>query len=100
MLTCAMLMTHHIPKVETTCSIWFTVELGVRFLSAKSKKKFMTSVLTYIDVLSVLPFYVVLAIEASNANNESLQGMYVDTSTIYMYTTQHPCFTVARSKAL
>lgn len=52
-------------RVEMACYIWFTVELIVRFASAAQKISFLTSLMNIIDILTVLPYYLVLVLEGS-----------------------------------
>ncbi|XP_072529341.1 potassium voltage-gated channel subfamily A member 5 [Salminus brasiliensis] len=49
--------------VETTCVIWFTFELLVRFLACPSKSAFSKTVMNVIDVMSIMPYFITLGTE-------------------------------------
>ncbi|XP_016077197.1 PREDICTED: potassium voltage-gated channel subfamily A member 5 [Miniopterus natalensis] len=49
--------------VETTCVVWFTFELLVRFLACPSKAAFSRNVLNVIDVVAVFPYFITLGTE-------------------------------------
>ena len=51
----------HIFAIEATCIAIFSVELCLRVISAPERKEYLKSVLTWVDILAVLPFYVGLA---------------------------------------
>ena len=46
--------------IEMICVIWFTIDLAVRFTTTRTKKAFVLGFLNWIDLLSVLPFYLEL----------------------------------------
>ena len=46
------------------CYIWFTVEFVARLLCCASKKNFCKSLLNWIDLLAILPFYLQLIVES------------------------------------
>ncbi|PFX28965.1 Potassium voltage-gated channel subfamily A member 1 [Stylophora pistillata] len=47
-------------SLEMACYVWFTFELAVRFCSAPHKLRFFRSMLNFIDIISVFPYYVLL----------------------------------------
>jgi len=46
---------------EAIAVIFFTVELGLRFISCPSKRRFMRAFANWIDLLAILPFYLEMA---------------------------------------
>ena len=46
--------------IETTCTVWFTIEAIVRFASCPSKVAFWKDFKNIVDVTAVLPYYVTL----------------------------------------
>ena len=44
--------------IETTCTLWFTMEIIVRFIASPSKTKFFKDFKNIVDVLAVVPYYV------------------------------------------
>ena len=46
------------------CYIWFSLEFVVRLLSCASKKNFFKSLLNWIDLIAILPFYIQLILES------------------------------------
>ncbi|XP_004692920.1 PREDICTED: potassium voltage-gated channel subfamily A member 5 [Condylura cristata] len=49
--------------VETTCVIWFTFELLVRFFACPSKAEFSRNIMNIIDVVAVFPYFITLGTE-------------------------------------
>lgn len=58
--------------LEHVCMVWFTVELALRFLCVRDKAGFSRSVPNVIDLLAVLPFYVMLAVERLHGESAEL----------------------------
>jgi len=54
-------------SLEMACYVWFTVELVVRFLSAPKKLRFFCSPLNIVDIVSVVPYYVLLTMQGARA---------------------------------
>jgi len=50
---------------ESVCVAWFTVEFGLRLASCPSKFAFAKDIMNTFDVLAILPFFVVLAVQVS-----------------------------------
>jgi hypothetical protein len=51
--------------IESICTVWFTMELVMRFLSAPHKFKFMKELGNIIDLFSILPYYIELVSTSS-----------------------------------
>lgn len=51
---------YFILKAEQFCIIWFTVELSIRFIVAPEKRKFLSKVLNIIDIMVIIPYYILL----------------------------------------
>ncbi|XP_068611303.1 potassium voltage-gated channel subfamily A member 5 [Brachionichthys hirsutus] len=49
--------------IETTCVIWFTFELFVRFFACPSKSQFSKTVMNIIDIMSILPYFITVGTE-------------------------------------
>lgn len=49
--------------IETTCVIWFTFELFVRFFACPSKSEFSKTVMNIIDIMSIMPYFITLGTE-------------------------------------
>ncbi|KAK2573422.1 Potassium voltage-gated channel subfamily A member 1 [Acropora cervicornis] len=61
-------------SLEIACYIWFTVELVVRFCTAPSKLHFFRSTLNIVDIISVLPYYILLTMQGARAPLSVLRG--------------------------
>ncbi|XP_067094625.1 potassium voltage-gated channel subfamily V member 1 [Osmerus mordax] len=61
--------------LEYACVVWFTGELGLRFLCVRDKCRFSRSVPNVIDLLAILPFYVTLAVESLHGGSSELENM-------------------------
>eukprot|EP01063_Lacrimia_lanifica_P016430 TRINITY_DN2299_c1_g1_i1.p1 TRINITY_DN2299_c1_g1~~TRINITY_DN2299_c1_g1_i1.p1 ORF type:complete len:886 (+),score=242.43 TRINITY_DN2299_c1_g1_i1:145-2802(+) len=53
--------------IEAVCMGWFTLELVARGVSCPNLKAWLTSFFTVIDILSILPFYIDLAVGRDQA---------------------------------
>lgn len=49
--------------IETTCVIWFTFELIVRFFACPSKSEFSKTIMNIIDIMSILPYFITVGTE-------------------------------------
>uniref|UniRef100_A0A7M4FNP0 Potassium voltage-gated channel subfamily A member 5 n=1 Tax=Crocodylus porosus TaxID=8502 RepID=A0A7M4FNP0_CROPO len=49
--------------VETTCVIWFTFELLVRFFACPSKPEFSRNIMNIIDIVAIIPYFITLGTE-------------------------------------
>ena len=48
--------------IEVCCIVWFTVELAARFACCPNKKDFWKSIINWIDLAAILPFYIGLMV--------------------------------------
>jgi len=46
--------------IETVCTAWFTIEVGVRFAASPSKLRFWRDFKNIVDVMAIVPYYVTL----------------------------------------
>lgn len=62
--------------VETVCVAWFSLELTLRFLQARSKLEFARTPLNIIDAVAILPYYISLLVEERDLrlNNQAYAG--------------------------
>ncbi|ESN91001.1 hypothetical protein HELRODRAFT_187620 [Helobdella robusta] len=63
----------HLARIETVCIGWFTFEYLVRFLASPNKCNFLKSILNFIDLAAMLPYYVSLVVsifDQKNAGND------------------------------
>ncbi|XP_013864047.1 potassium voltage-gated channel subfamily D member 3 [Austrofundulus limnaeus] len=59
--------------IDTACVMIFTVEYLMRLFAAPSRYRFMRSVMSIIDVVAILPYYIGLVM----TNNEDVSGAFV-----------------------
>uniref|UniRef100_A0A4W3IWV9 A-type voltage-gated potassium channel KCND1 n=1 Tax=Callorhinchus milii TaxID=7868 RepID=A0A4W3IWV9_CALMI len=59
--------------LDTACVMIFTVEYLLRFFAAPSRYRFMRSVMSIIDVVAIMPYYIGLVM----TNNEDVSGAFV-----------------------
>uniref|UniRef100_A0A3B3VKS0 Potassium voltage-gated channel subfamily D member 3 n=1 Tax=Poecilia latipinna TaxID=48699 RepID=A0A3B3VKS0_9TELE len=59
--------------IDTACVMIFTVEYLLRLFAAPSRYRFMRSVMSIIDVVAILPYYIGLVM----TNNEDVSGAFV-----------------------
>ena len=52
--------------IESVCVAWFTVEFVMRMVSCPSLWSFVRDIMNAIDVLAIVPFFVVLVIQVSH----------------------------------
>ncbi|XP_076879567.1 voltage-gated potassium channel regulatory subunit KCNG2 isoform X2 [Brachyhypopomus gauderio] len=64
----------HMFIVETVCVAWFTLELALRFMQARSKLVFAREPLNVIDTLAILPYYVSLVLDLKGGSPGELAG--------------------------
>lgn len=48
--------------VETICTLWFILDLVIRFLVSPVRNRFFFNVMNIIDILSILPYFIDLAL--------------------------------------
>jgi len=61
--------------LENFCIIWFTTEFLVRLLVAPQISRFLQNPLNIIDLISILPFYVMLAIDLALHSGDDFQDI-------------------------
>ncbi|TTA54971.1 Potassium voltage-gated channel subfamily G member 2 [Bagarius yarrelli] len=67
--------------VETVCVAWFTLELALRFLQARSKLEFACGPLNIIDAVAILPYYISLLVDEKDlrlGDHTNPGGGYLD----------------------
>ncbi|XP_039919258.1 potassium voltage-gated channel subfamily A member 5 [Hirundo rustica] len=52
--------------IETTCVIWFTFELLVRFFACPSKPEFSRNLMNIIDIVAIIPYFITLGTELAH----------------------------------
>ncbi|ELV09158.1 Potassium voltage-gated channel subfamily A member 5 [Tupaia chinensis] len=58
--------------VETTCVIWFTFELLVRFFACPSKAEFSRNIMNIIDVVAIFPYFITLGTELAAQGQQAM----------------------------
>ncbi|XP_048789716.1 potassium voltage-gated channel subfamily A member 5-like [Lagopus muta] len=56
--------------IETTCVIWFTFELLVRFFTCPSKPEFSRNIMNIIDIVAIIPYFITLGTELANEQQQ------------------------------
>ncbi|XP_077329579.1 A-type voltage-gated potassium channel KCND2 isoform X2 [Lithobates pipiens] len=59
--------------LDTACVMIFTVEYLLRLMAAPSRYRFIRSVMSIIDVVAIMPYYIALVM----SNNEDVSGAFV-----------------------
>ena len=57
--------------LEIFCVAWFTIEYVARLLAAPQKLKFVRSFLNIIDLIAILPYYIILGLSAGGSSETS-----------------------------
>ncbi|XP_076015933.1 potassium voltage-gated channel subfamily A member 5 [Genypterus blacodes] len=60
--------------IETTCVIWFTFELLVRFFACPSKSEFSKTVMNIIDIMSIMPYFITVGTELAEQQGQEHQN--------------------------
>ncbi|XP_044533686.1 potassium voltage-gated channel subfamily A member 5 isoform X2 [Gracilinanus agilis] len=60
--------------VETTCVVWFTFELLVRFFACPSKAEFSRNIMNIIDVVAIFPYFITLGTELAEQQPGGIGG--------------------------
>ncbi|XP_068962137.1 potassium voltage-gated channel subfamily A member 5 [Petaurus breviceps papuanus] len=60
--------------VETTCVVWFTFELLVRFFACPSKAEFSRNIMNIIDVVAIFPYFITLGTELAEQQPGGVGG--------------------------
>ncbi|XP_017567535.1 potassium voltage-gated channel subfamily G member 4 [Pygocentrus nattereri] len=58
----------HMFILETVCVVWFSLELALRFLQARSKLEFVRGPLNIIDTIAILPYYISLVVDENDSS--------------------------------
>ncbi|XP_051890287.1 potassium voltage-gated channel subfamily A member 5-like [Pristis pectinata] len=61
--------------VETTCVVWFTLELLVRFFACPSKSVFARDIMNIIDIVAIIPYFITLGTELAEQSSNGQQAM-------------------------
>ncbi|KRZ89370.1 Potassium voltage-gated channel protein Shal, partial [Trichinella sp. T8] len=72
-ITCGDLYDIQFFVVDTACVIIFTIEYLLRLYAAPNRYKFMRSVMSIIDVVAILPYYIGLGLQG----NKDVSGAFV-----------------------
>ena len=59
--------------IDTACVIIFTIEYLLRLFAAPDRCRFMRSIMSVIDVVAILPYYIGLGLQ----NNKDISGAFV-----------------------
>ncbi|KAF1396672.1 Potassium voltage-gated channel subfamily A member 5, partial [Spheniscus humboldti] len=60
--------------IETTCVIWFTFELLVRFFACPSKPEFSRNIMNIIDIVAIIPYFITLGTELAHEQQQPGSG--------------------------
>ena len=63
--------------VEVACTSWFTFEYVVRFISSPNKLTFLKSFLNLVDLLAILPYFIMLGVSTEQENGSPLSMIRV-----------------------
>lgn len=55
--------------LNTICNSWFTIEYVLRFIASPKKIVFLRSAVNFIDLLSILPFYLTMGIGSAGGSS-------------------------------
>ena len=55
--------------VEAFCVAWFTIELSARFILCPEKLKFVKSLMNWVDLVSIVPFYMTILMPENKETN-------------------------------
>lgn len=56
--------------IETTCIVWFTSELLVRFASCPEKFGFFKNIMNLIDIVAIIPYFITLGTVIADSNQQ------------------------------
>ncbi|KAJ9471821.1 Kcna5-prov protein [Diplonema papillatum] len=63
--------------LETLCIAWFTCELSARFITSSNKKQFCKDPLNYIDLASILPYYIDIIVRQTTGKSGASGGFLI-----------------------
>jgi potassium voltage-gated channel Shal-related subfamily D protein 2 len=72
-ITCGDLYERQFFVIDTACVIIFTIEYLLRLFAAPDRCKFMRSIMSVIDVVAIMPYYVGLGLQ----DNKDISGAFV-----------------------
>uniref|UniRef100_A0A8R1HKL8 Ion_trans domain-containing protein n=1 Tax=Caenorhabditis japonica TaxID=281687 RepID=A0A8R1HKL8_CAEJA len=72
-VTCGEAYEQQFFVVDTACVIIFTIEYFLRLFAAPDRCKFMRSIMSVIDVIAIMPYYIGLGL----TNNKDVSGLFV-----------------------
>ncbi|CAO4373549.1 hypothetical protein L5515_010980 [Caenorhabditis briggsae] len=72
-VTCGEAYEEQFFVVDTACVIIFTIEYFLRLFAAPDRCKFMRSIMSVIDVIAIMPYYVSLGL----TDNKDVSGLFV-----------------------
>ncbi|CAD5219210.1 unnamed protein product [Bursaphelenchus okinawaensis] len=72
-ITCGDMYERQFFVLDTACVIIFTIEYLLRLFAAPDRLKFMRSIMSVIDVVAILPYYVGLGLQ----DNKDISGAFV-----------------------
>ncbi|CAF3816222.1 unnamed protein product [Rotaria sordida] len=64
--------------IQAICIGFFTIEFLVRILSTPSLVNFIKSLMNWIDLMAIIPFFITLAIRLANRHNQMNSRIYVN----------------------
>ena len=74
---CHLYFTSPFFIIQAVCIAFFTIELFLRMISTPSIVQFIKNLMNWIDVLAVIPFYVVLSIRLRGGDRQINTGTYI-----------------------
>jgi hypothetical protein len=63
--------------LESFCMVYFTIEIILRFIASPIKLKFWFKVMNIIDLIAVLPYYIIIGLPENDYNNTIIVALRV-----------------------